>query len=72
VVFDELAIEARRRELRIPLCDSASVHSHFLWRLIMTRPAVRICEMIGKRSRKATMRAWAETAVTIFGPWSGG
>jgi hypothetical protein len=69
VVFDELAIEARRRELRIPLCDSASVHTQaFLWKLIMTRPAGGICEMIGKRSAQGdTGRPQGETAVTNRG-----
>src|SRR5258706_14249884 len=51
VVFDEPAIEARRRGLRISLRNSASVHTQaFLGMPIMTRPTRGICEMIGNWS----------------------
>src|ERR1700688_978894 len=48
VIFDELAIEARSRCLRICWGNSSSVHTQaFLRRLIMTRRARGICEIIG-------------------------
>src|SRR5258708_29515936 len=49
VVFDELAIEARRRALRISLGNRASPHGQtLLWTPIMTCPARGICDMIGQ------------------------